>query len=93
MIGYPLNDGYSIFEAYFKDPTKSNEYSFIASWKRPKTYSYLNGIHSFIENFEPETGHYSRMVYFNNQKAFDDTGKEVKVTSSLFSYDETASEG
>ncbi|EAR98937.1 nematoblast specific protein (macronuclear) [Tetrahymena thermophila SB210] len=92
LVGQPSTDGYSIYSAYFKDPTICSDYILIASWKRPKTQSYLSGLHSFIENFEPETGNISRKAYFNNQKAIDDQNKEVKVLSASFSYDGTASQ-
>ncbi|EAR98944.1 nematoblast specific protein (macronuclear) [Tetrahymena thermophila SB210] len=90
LVGQPSTNGYSVFSAYFKDPTKSQDYILIASWKRPKTQSYLSGLHSFLENFNPEKGNISRKVYYNNQKAIDYTGQEVKVLSAYFTYDNTA---
>ncbi|KAL4438089.1 hypothetical protein ABPG74_016868 [Tetrahymena malaccensis] len=91
LVGQPSTEGYSVFSAYFKDPTKSQDYIFIASWKRPKTQAYLSGLYSFLENFNPEKGNIQRKVYYNNQKAIDYKGKEVKVKSAYFTYDETAS--
>ncbi|EAR84258.1 nematoblast specific protein (macronuclear) [Tetrahymena thermophila SB210] len=90
LVGQPSTNGYSVFSAYFKDPTKSQDYILIASWKRPKTQSYLSGLYSFIENFNPEKGHISRKAYFNHQKAIDYRNKEVKVLSAYFTYDVTA---
>ncbi|KAL4438091.1 hypothetical protein ABPG74_016870 [Tetrahymena malaccensis] len=90
LDGYPGQDGYSYFTAYFRDPMKSERYTLIASWKRPKTQSYLTGLYSFLENFDPETGNISRKAYFNNQEAFDNRRKRVKVLSASFSYDDTA---
>ncbi|EAR84255.1 nematoblast specific protein (macronuclear) [Tetrahymena thermophila SB210] len=92
LEGKPSSNGYSIFSAYFNDPTKSEDYILIASWKRPKTQSYLNNLHSFLENFSPENGHISRKAYFNNQKAINYQSKEIKVLSASFSYDETANQ-
>ncbi|KAL4438090.1 hypothetical protein ABPG74_016869 [Tetrahymena malaccensis] len=90
LVGYPTQDGYSVFSAYFKDPTKFEDYILIASWKRPKIQTYLTGLYSFLENFEPEKGNISRKVYFNNQKAYNNKGKKVNVLSTTFTYDETA---
>ncbi|EAR98943.1 nematoblast specific protein (macronuclear) [Tetrahymena thermophila SB210] len=90
LVGEPSTNGYSIFSAYFKDPTKSQDYILIASWKRPKTQSYLRGLYSFLENFNPEKGNISRKAYYNNQKAIDYSNNEVKVLSAYFTYDETA---
>ncbi|KAL4438088.1 hypothetical protein ABPG74_016867 [Tetrahymena malaccensis] len=92
LVGQPSTNGYSIYSAYFKDPTKFQDYILIASWKRPKTQEYLNGIYSFLENFEPEKGYISRKAYYNNQKAIDYKGKNVKVLSAYFTYDDTASQ-
>ncbi|EAR98938.1 nematoblast specific protein (macronuclear) [Tetrahymena thermophila SB210] len=90
LVGQPSTNGYSVFSAYFKDPTNSQDYILIASWKRPKTQSYLSGLYSFLENFDPEKGNISRKVYYNNQKAIDNLGNQVKVLSAYFTYDETA---
>ncbi|KAL4438087.1 hypothetical protein ABPG74_016866 [Tetrahymena malaccensis] len=90
LEGQPAPGNFTIFSAYFKDSTKSDEYVLIASWKRPKTQAYLNGIYSFLENFKPEKGNISRKAYYNNQKAIDYQGKDVKVLSATFTYDETA---
>ncbi|EAR89074.1 nematoblast specific protein (macronuclear) [Tetrahymena thermophila SB210] len=93
LEGYPSDDGYSVFTAYFKDPTQPNsDYNLIASWKRPKTQSYLNGIYSFLENFYPETGHITRKAYYNNQQAFDKDGNNLNVTQAIFTYDDTAAQ-
>ncbi|EAR98942.1 nematoblast specific protein (macronuclear) [Tetrahymena thermophila SB210] len=90
LVGQPSTNGYSVFSAYFKDPTKSQDYILIASWKRPKTQSYLSGLYSFLENFNPEKGNISRKVYYNNQNAIDNLGNQVKVLSANFTYDKTA---
>ncbi|KAL4500600.1 hypothetical protein ABPG72_003024 [Tetrahymena utriculariae] len=93
LEGYPSDDGYSIFTTYFKDPSQPNsDYNLIASWKRPKTQSYLSGIYSFLENFEPETGHISRKAYYNNQQAFDKDGNSIKIQYAKFTYDDTAAQ-
>ncbi|KAL4438092.1 hypothetical protein ABPG74_016871 [Tetrahymena malaccensis] len=90
LEGKPSANGYSTFSAYFNDPTKSEDYILIASWKRPKTQSYLNGLYSFLENFSPENGYISRKAYFNNLKALNHQNKEIKVQSASFTYDQTA---
>lgn len=57
---------YSVFSAYILVPEK-NEWLLIASFARPRTKPGLRHLHSFLENFQPETGNQYRKVFFGNQ--------------------------
>ena len=79
----------TIFTAYFK-PKDSTEWQLVASFKRPQSGSYLKGLHSFLENFDPDNGDKSRKVSFGNQWIVDVEGKWYPLNTAIFSGDETA---
>lgn len=79
----------TIYTAYFK-PLDSKEWILVASFKRPQSGSYLKGLHSFLENFEPKNGDKTRKVLFGNQWIVDIEGKWYPLNDALFTGDETA---
>lgn len=79
----------TIYTAYFK-PLDSDEWVLVASFKRPQSGSYLKGLHSFLENFEPKNGDKTRKVLFGNQWVVDIGGKWYTLNDALFTGDETA---
>lgn len=88
----PDGNNETIFTAYFFDPAKGY-WMLIASFLRPKTSSYLTGLHSFLENFIPEQGDKTREVLFGNQWACDVNGTWQELTKAVFTYDNTAAKG
>lgn len=82
----------TVFSAYFFAPEK-NGWMLIASFKRPKTNSYLKGLHSFLENFIPQQGDKARKVLFGNQWIVDAAGNWREITKASFTYDNTAAKG
>lgn len=84
-------DGHNntIYTAYFFDPLTA-KWLLIASFKRPQTNTYLKGIHSFLENFNPTTGNISRMAVYNNQWVRHQLGNWKEITSAKFTGDQTA---
>jgi len=92
LRGHPVADGYTVYTAYFKAATESS-WQLIASFRRPKTTTYLKSLHSFLENFIPETGNRTRGVNFSNQwiRATDGTWHEL--TNAQFTADNTARKG
>lgn len=84
-------DGHNstIYTAYFFDPVKE-KWLLIASFKRPQTNTYLKGIHSFLENFNPLTGNRERMAIYHNQWLRDQHGNWTEITSAKFTGDQTA---
>ena len=85
----PDGNDFTIYSAYFFAP-EENQWQLIASFKRPKTNSYLNGLYSFLENFIPETGNQTRQAKYRNQWAFDTKKGWVEISKITFTADATA---
>ncbi|GAA4101022.1 DUF3472 domain-containing protein [Mucilaginibacter panaciglaebae] len=79
----------TIYTAYFK-PKEKGQWQLIACFKRPQSGSYLKGLHSFVENFDPENGDKTRMALFANQWTIDIEGKWSPVYFATFTGDATA---
>lgn len=80
------------YTAWFYDPQKST-WLLIASFNRPGKSTYLTHLHSFLENFEPETGDKARSVEFNNQWIRTTNGKWMELNKAKFTGDNTARKG
>ena len=70
--------------------TRKKEWMLIASFRRPKKATYLTRLHSFLENFAPEQGKYSRQVLFTNQWIKDSKGVWHELNQAKFTGDNTA---
>ena len=77
LKGEPDGKNNTIYTAWFFAP-EVNKWQLIASFKRPKTNTYLKGFHSFLENFNPNEGYQTRKVNFSNQWVFDGNWKAVE---------------
>ncbi|HVS92898.1 MAG TPA: DUF3472 domain-containing protein, partial [Mucilaginibacter sp.] len=88
----PNGTGRTEYTAYFFAP-ELNKWQLIASFSRPKTNTYLKHLHSFLENFDPEQGIYTREVRFNNEWICDSTDKWLELTRAKFTGDNTAVQG
>ena len=89
LRGQPQSDNSTIYTAYFFAP-EENKWMLIASFKRPKTNTYLKNLHSFLENFMPETGDQTRMAIYGNQWIRDTSGIWTALASAKFTADQTA---
>lgn len=89
LRGLPGTDGYTAYTAYFLAPDAAG-WQLIASFKRPKTTTYLKSLYSFLENFTPETGHIQREVQFSNQWVRSKDGQWQELTNVQFTGDNTA---
>ncbi|GAB3493201.1 DUF3472 domain-containing protein [Spirosoma knui] len=89
LRGQPGGDGYSTYTAYFK-PVDAGNWQLIASFKRPKTTTYLKSLYSFLENFTPQTGTIQREVDFSNQWVRTKDGTWQELTRAQFTGDNTA---
>lgn len=89
LNGKPAGDSTTTYTAYFFAP-EENSWKLIASFKRPKTQTYLKRLHSFLENFMTETGDTERKVNFGNQWVCNTTGKWTELTTAKFTADATA---
>lgn len=85
----PNNDNSTTFTSYFW-AVEENKWLLIGSFQRPKTNTYLKGIYSFLENFNPVNGDKTRMAYYNNQWCFDSQGNSYELSKAIFSADDTA---
>ncbi|MBS1502758.1 MAG: DUF3472 domain-containing protein [Bacteroidetes bacterium] len=88
----PDGNGRTEYTAYFYAP-ELNKWQLIASFSRPKTNTYLKHLHSFLENFDPEQGIYTREVHFNNEWICDSTGKWFELIRAKFTCDNTGAKG
>jgi len=92
LRGQPDDKGNTTYTAWFFAPEKK-EWMLLASFRRPKTNTYLKRFHSFLENFIPEQGNITRKVLFSNQWICDKRGKWIPLNSAVFTYDNTAAKG
>lgn len=88
LRGNPVENQYTRYTAYFFAP-EENQWRLIASFNRPKTRTYLTRFHSFLENFNTETGDIPRKAYFHNQWVRNTNGKWVGISNAVFSVDNT----
>ncbi|AEI49798.1 DUF3472 domain-containing protein [Runella slithyformis] len=89
LQGKPTADSYTTYSAYFFAP-EENQWRLIASFKRPKTSAYLKSLHSFLENFIPDTGNVGRMGLYANQWVRTVNGRWLELTEAKFTGDATA---
>jgi len=85
----PNADNSTNYTAYFFDPDTEN-WHLIASFKRPKTNTYLSRPYSFLENFIPNMGAIPRQGGFYNQWMRDTKGQWYEISEAKFSADATA---
>lgn len=84
----PNGDNTTNFTAYFYNPVQK-QWMLIAEFQRPQTSVYVELMHSFLENFSPEQGIYSRLAHYKNQWAYR-KGKWWELTQAYFTADNTA---
>lgn len=89
LKGKPVGNGSTDYTAYFYAP-EIGQWELIASFNRPKTDTYLQRPHSFLENFHTETGNQTRKGLYTNQWVYDTNGKWHEMTQAKFTADATA---
>lgn len=77
------------YSAYFFAP-EIGKWELIASFKRPKTSTYVTRPHSFLENFMTEMGQFTRKGTYKNQWVRNTEGKWFELTEAKFTADATA---
>ena len=92
LKGEPVKNNYTNYTAWFYSPTE-RQWRLIASFSRPATNTYLTRLHSFLENFVPETGNITRQAYYQNQWVRTKGGEWKPITQAKFTYDNTAKQG
>ena len=88
----PAPDWHTVFTAWFYAPEEGH-WRLIASFSRPQTRTWLMGLHSFLENFDPEQGIYRRSVQFNHQWIRDTAGRWIGLHRAEFTTDNTGRKG
>ncbi len=89
LKGHPSRNNCTDYSAYFYAPEKE-KWELIASFRRPKTSTYLKRPHSFLENFIPNMGRVRRKVYYTNQWVVDKNNNWHEMTEAIFTADATA---
>lgn len=92
LHGVPDGPDHSVFTAYFYEP-ENGKWHLIASFRRPKTHTYLTGLYSFLENFSPAQGDRERHVLFGNQWIQTDKGQWIELNKIRFTTDNTGRKG
>lgn len=87
----PAENNYTVYTSWFSD-SEDGQWRLIASFRRPQTQTSLKRFHSFLENFNPATGHISRRVLFSNVQIRDTAGVWHACNSARFSTDATGSQ-
>ena len=88
----PGENNYTTYTVYFYAAERS-EWLLIASFSRPETNTHLKKLHSFLENFEPETGNITRKAWYHDQWVRTTKGEWKPLTKMLFTGDATANIG
>ena len=92
LQGKPTTNNSTVYTAYFFDP-EQDKWLLIASFKRPKTTTYLKNLSSFLENFDTETGNIERLGNYDNQWIMNAKGQWKELTQARFTADNTARKG
>lgn len=87
----PDGKGNTVYTAWFAEAGK--DWRLIASFKRPKTDTWLRGYHSFLENFYDFNGHQGRRALYGNQWVRDNEGNWHEITRAHFTHDGTGGGG
>jgi hypothetical protein len=87
----PDGADHTVYTSWFRERAESNNahWRLIASFRRPKTNTHLKGYHSFLENFDPSTGHLTRGARYGRTSVCDVDGKWYECVRARFSVDAT----
>jgi hypothetical protein len=78
----------TVYTSWFREKS-AKSWRLVASFQRPKTRTHLRGFHSFLENFDPSTGHMSRGARYGDVWVRDVEGRWHECTRARFSVDPT----
>lgn len=84
----PDGQGRTVYTSWFGDKS-TDEWRLIASFRRPKTDTYLRGFHSFLESFSPVYGHIGRRAWYGNVWVRDTHEQWHECTRARLSVDAT----
>ncbi|GAB1453993.1 DUF3472 domain-containing protein [Draconibacterium sp.] len=89
LKGNPNRNGETDFTAWFFAP-EIGDWKLIASFRRPKTDTYLTHLYSFLENFYTGTGNVERRGLYSNQWIYNTENQWVELSKIKFTADATA---
>lgn len=89
LRGEPSKDNSTDYTAWFYAP-EDGKWNLIASFRRPQTSTYFKRLHSFLENFLPETGNITRMGIYSNQWIYTTFGLWTPICRAKFTANATA---
>ncbi len=82
----------TFYTGYFFVP-ELQQWKLIASFRTPKDGKYLNGLYSFVENFDGKNGQLQRKALIGNQWIQTEDRKWQELTKATFTYDATGKAG
>ncbi|KRE89425.1 hypothetical protein ASG87_03545 [Frateuria sp. Soil773] len=89
----PDGEGNTVYTAWFGTPCLAGHgdcgWKLIASWKYLGASTYLKGVYSFLESFDPERGYIGRSALYGNEWAITADGTWSEVKSAYFDVDPT----
>jgi len=85
----PIDETHTMYTAYFFDPEKDS-WRLVASFIRPATSTWYKRGHSFLENFVPNQGQFTRRGLYGNQWVRTKEGEWIEITKAKFTADDTA---
>ncbi len=85
----PTGNNFTNYTAWFYD-NENKEWLLIASFSRPATNTYLKRLHSFLENFSPNTGYINRKAFYHNQWVRTKAGEWKPIHKMFLTADATA---
>jgi len=88
----PAENNRTEYTAYFFFP-ETGRFEMIASFSRPRTQTYIEWPHSFLENFHDTQGYIERTALYGNQWARTDSGEWFAPAKIRFTTDNTARRG
>lgn len=89
LKGKPSINNSTDYTAYIFAP-EIGKWELIASFRRPKTSTYLTRPHSFLENFSTQMGDESRKAIYTNQWVYDTNNTWHEIVKAKFTADATA---
>lgn len=90
----PDGNGNILYSAWFglppdKNKPKNGGWKFLATWKYLGAAAYPTYMYSFLEGFNPNTGHLGRRASYGNQWAVSASGAWTEITQATFTVDST----
>ena len=85
---HPDGKGNTLYSAWFKDPDVS-KWTYIATWIRTNTTTWLTSSYSFVESFDDNNGYRSRAGNFGNTWAVTSQGNWQELLTAYCDTDPT----